>query len=102
MLMHRYEMAHERSMRAAIKDLVALRKAGMGGGPAVAAVTEALDIKEIKDKAAEPEAGSEPASPAAPSEPEPVGVAGRPGGVRRGRKRRSRPSGRPATRRSAT
>ncbi len=102
MLMHRYEMAHERSMRAAIKDLVALRKAGIGGGPAVAVVTEAVDIKEIKEKNAGPESGSEPGSPAAPSEPEPVGVAGRPGGVRRGRRRRSRSPRRPGGGRTAS
>ncbi len=102
MLMHRYEMAHERSMRAAIKDLAALRKAGIGGGTAVAVVTEAVDIKEIKEKDAEPEPGSEPGSPAAPSEPEPVGVAGRPGGVRRGRRRRSRSPRRPGGGRTAS
>ncbi len=102
MLMHRYEMAHERSMRAAIKDLVALRKAGMGGGPVKEIEPEVVDIKEIKERDAEPEAGSEPGSPAAPSEPEPVGVAGRPGGARRGRRRRSRSPRRPGGGRRAS
>ncbi len=100
MLMHRYEMGIERQLRATIRDLAALRKAGMAGGPAAAVATEVVDAEEIKEKDAEPEAGSGSASPAAPSEPEPVGFAGRPGGSRGDRPGLPRPRRRRKGRRS--
>jgi hypothetical protein len=75
MLLHRYEMAHERSMRAAIKDLAALEKAGH------------CESQVVVDKVVTPQKSAAAAGPeagvvAAPSEPEPRGAVGASGGAR--------------------
>ena len=82
MLMHRYEMAHERSLRAAIKDLAALEKARPREG---ADVVQAVGVKTVKSHEAGPAVRSEAGVAAAPSEPEPEGVVGASGGSRGGR-----------------
>ncbi len=81
MLLHRYEMAHERSLRAAIKDLAALEKAR----PAGDCETQVLVNKEFNDKKPASPVGPEAGESAAPSEPGPGVVLGGSGGPRGGR-----------------
>jgi hypothetical protein len=49
MLLHRYEMAHERSMRAAFKDLLALEKVGMAGGQKEERETEVVAAQDVTE-----------------------------------------------------
>jgi hypothetical protein len=78
MLLHRYEMAHERSLRAAIKDLMALEKSGA----------------DLPGPAKEPEVAKRPAVAAAvPAAPTEANLPGRPitpRKAKRGRKGRAR------------
>ncbi len=90
MLMHRYEMAIERQLRATIKDLGALTKAGPGPGPAGGVGTEVVASKEVKKKASGPAAEPGPTSPDAPNEPEPGAAPGPRHGSDRGRDDRIR------------
>ncbi len=93
MLMHRYEMAHERSLRAAIKDLVALEKAK----PRATIEAQVHDKQSLATQEPAPPCRPEPGVLAAPSEPEPSPVPAASGGPRgdhpglpRPRRRRSR------------
>ncbi len=85
MLMHRYEMGIERQLRATIKDLVALKKAGPSAGSAGEIETEPVDTKDVKKKSAERAAEPGPSPLAAPTEPEPGAAPGRRRGADRGR-----------------
>ncbi len=97
MLMHRYEMAHERSLRAAIKDLVALEKARPELGRVADVVTEVMSHTDVAttqpEPSARPAAGPGPMTPAAPTEPETPAVPAASGRSRRRRGGRARASG---------
>ncbi|HEY2156886.1 MAG TPA: hypothetical protein VGH33_14740, partial [Isosphaeraceae bacterium] len=70
MLLHRYEMAHERSLRAAVKDLVALERSGadlVGRGEDSIEVAAANKVKATTPPAP---SGAGAVVPGAPSEPE--------------------------------
>jgi hypothetical protein len=93
MLLHRYEMAHERSLRASLKDLVALEKGRAKAGAVVVHETEVVVSKGVTLTASGGSGVSVPAISVAPSEPERGGGSGASGGPRRGpegRRRRSR------------
>ena len=101
LLLHRYEMAHERSMRAAMKDLIALEKARPAPGRAADEETEIVSEKRVKEERPATPSRPEPGTPPAPSEPggsvaparsvgpRRVPEGGRPRGSRRRRKGRS-------------
>jgi hypothetical protein len=100
MLLHRYEMAHERSVRAALKDLVMLEKARPELGRAADCETEVISAKKVRKSDPEAPAGSEAGGSEAPDEPEPGAAAGGSGGPRRAGAGRRRHSRRPRRRRS--
>jgi hypothetical protein len=82
-LRHRYEMAHERSLRAAIKDLAALEKSGADE----VCRTEPVEEKEVTTKKSE--GGSAPVE-VAPTEANSGGRPASTAGSRRGGKGRDR------------
>ena len=90
-LLHRYEMAHDRSLRSTINQLIALDKSGADRAGAEDDEAEPSEIPVVTSVASpdpgapsEPEAGAVPApsepeaevpsGPAAPTEPEPAGL----------------------------
>ncbi|HEY2157578.1 MAG TPA: hypothetical protein VGH33_18260 [Isosphaeraceae bacterium] len=86
MLLHRYEMAHERSLRAAIKDLVALEKSGADLGGRM----EVIEKKRVaSSEPAEAGGGSAPVE-AAPTEANSTGRPITTRGPKRGREGRAR------------
>jgi hypothetical protein len=101
MLLHRYEMAIERSMRGAMKDLMALEKAGPGRGRPAAIEMEVIAVKEVTSKESGVSSGPGPVPSPAPNEPERAGDLAASGGTRRGRDGRRRRSRRPKKRRSS-
>ena len=82
MLLHRYEMAHERSLRASIRDLVALEKGRAKAGSAAVSETEVVLEKAVTPTESGGSGGSGPAISVAPSEPERGGGRGASGGPR--------------------
>jgi hypothetical protein len=87
-------MAIERSMRGAMKDLMALEKAGPGRGRAAAIEMEVVAIKEVAAKESGVSSGPGPVPSPAPNEPERAGdlaASGEPRRHRGGRSRRPRP-----------
>ena len=59
MLLHRYEMAHERSMRSALRDLISLAKARPELGRVADDETEVVVAHAVKPKAPEASGGGE-------------------------------------------
>jgi hypothetical protein len=100
MLLHRYEMAHERSLRASIKDLVALGKARPDLGRAAVDNAEVISGKDVAPTTPETADRPGPETSAAPSEPERAGAVAASGGPRSGREGRPRRSRRSKKRRS--
>jgi hypothetical protein len=101
MLLHRYEMAHERSLRAAIRDLVALEKSGAdleGWDEGKTQLIPSQYVASHKSPGTDPAAASSPGKPGAskragspaPSEPKTGAVSHPSGKARRTRKGRSR------------
>jgi hypothetical protein len=94
MLLHRYEMAVERSMRGAMKDLMALEKGRPGPGRPADIETKVSSDKAVAIKKSGVPTGPGPVPSPAPNEPEPAGDPGPSGEPRRrrgGRSRRPRP-----------
>ncbi len=97
MLLHRYEMAHERSLRATLKDLAALEKAR----PAEVRESQVVVKKDVKENESASPVSPEPGESAAPSEPGPSAGLGASGGPRGDRTGLPRPRGRRRRRRTA-
>ena len=99
-LLHRYEMAHERSLRSAIRDLIALEKARPGLGRVADDETEDVVDQSVTPQEPEAPGGGEPGCSPAPNEPEPRGDSAASEGPRSGRGGRPRRSRRPKKGRS--
>ena len=98
-LLHRYEMAHERSLRSAIRDLIALEKARPGLGRVEDDETEVVEAQSVTPQDPEESGDDEPGCSPAPNEPEPRGDSGASVGPRSGsrgypRRPRGAPRGR--------
>jgi hypothetical protein len=102
MLLHRYEMAIERSMRGAMKDLMALEKARPGLGRPAECKTELAAVKQVRTTISAVSAGPVPGPSPAPNEPEPAADPAASGEPRRRRGGRSRRPRRPEARRSTS
>ena len=90
MLLHLYEMANERSMRSALKDLIALAKARPELGRVAADKTELIVTQLVTPQTSEASGGGEPGCSPEPNEPEPSGDSAASEGPRCGRGGRSK------------